>query len=76
MLEILKVCLIMLYSFNQPLDWDTSSATSFCRMFRFTKVFNQPLNWITTNCDNFQEMFEGALEFNQQLDWDMQMCRI
>ncbi|KAL1495256.1 hypothetical protein AB1Y20_017117 [Prymnesium parvum] len=57
-------------SFNQPLNWDTSSVTSMWWMFAGASSFNQPLNWDTSSVTDMDAMFAGASSFNQPLNWD------
>ncbi|KAL1523850.1 hypothetical protein AB1Y20_018771 [Prymnesium parvum] len=50
--ELLRVCADMFYeasSFNQLLDWDTSSVTDMSIMFNRAISFNQPLDWDTSS---------------------------
>jgi surface protein len=53
-------------SFNQPLLWDTKSATDMGRMFFGASAFNQDIStWNTTNVVSFIGMFHGAYAFNK-----------
>jgi hypothetical protein len=57
--------------FNQPLPFDTSSATSFSLMFFRANAFNQPLAWDTSSVTDMSNMFWQATNFNQDLSsWD------
>ncbi|KAL1495174.1 hypothetical protein AB1Y20_017039 [Prymnesium parvum] len=57
-------------SFNQPLNWDTSSVTSMDWMFARTNSFNEPLNWNTSSVTSMFGTFYFAISFNQPLVWD------
>jgi surface protein len=57
-------------SFNQPIQWDTSSVTTMAAMFYGATSFNQPLQWDTSSVTDMSAMFEGAMSFNQPLQWD------
>ena len=58
-------------SFNQPLTFDTSSATTLAYMFRGATSFNQPLTFSdTTLVTRMDSMFYGASSFNQPLSFD------
>ncbi|KAL1495202.1 hypothetical protein AB1Y20_017067 [Prymnesium parvum] len=57
-------------SFNQPLNWDTSSVTNFRGMFNQASSFNQPLNWDTSSGRDMYWMFYNASSFNQPLNWN------
>ena len=48
--------------FNQDISgWDTSSATSFSKMFEFNTVFNQNIRtWNTSNVGTYNNMFNSA----------------
>ncbi|KAL1496838.1 hypothetical protein AB1Y20_014424 [Prymnesium parvum] len=57
-------------SFDQPLDWDTSSVTDMREMFDGASSFNQPLNWDTSSVTTMRYMFQEASSFNELLNWD------
>ena len=57
-------------SFDQPLDWNTSSVTDMNRMFSWASNFDQPLVWNTSSVINMSGMFSWASKFNQALAWD------
>ncbi|KAL1525995.1 hypothetical protein AB1Y20_020819 [Prymnesium parvum] len=63
-------------SFNQPLNWDTSSVTDMDYMFYEASSFNQPLNWDTSSVTGMWFMFYEASSFNQPLNWDTSSVRI
>jgi hypothetical protein len=54
-------------TFNQPLFWDTKSATDMSSMFFRAKAFNQPLPWNTKRATDMSYMFYRATSFNQDI---------
>jgi surface protein len=55
-------------TFNQPLIWNTTSATVMSDMFSGATAFNQDISsWNTANVVYFDGMFSGATSFNQDL---------
>lgn len=68
-------------AFNQPLDWDTSKATSLYGIFWDARSFNNgepagssasPLRWDTSGVERFSYVFRGAQAFNQDISgWDV-----
>jgi len=55
-------------SFNEPLNWDTGSATNMQEMFYYAKAFNQDLSTFNTAAvTDMSYMFHGAAAFNQPL---------
>ncbi|KAL1496023.1 hypothetical protein AB1Y20_014656 [Prymnesium parvum] len=57
-------------SFNQPLNFDTSSVTTMQGMFSGASSFNQPLNFSSSSVTDMQSMFSGASSFNQSVNLD------
>ena len=60
-------------SFNQPLDWDTSSVKMMAGTFSGASDFNQPLVWDTSSATTMYVTFRNANAFNQRgiADWDV-----
>ncbi|EJK63918.1 hypothetical protein THAOC_15398 [Thalassiosira oceanica] len=55
-------------TFNEPLNWDTGSATMMLYMFKDAAAFNQPLSTFdTSKVNNMFGMFSGAAAFNRDL---------
>lgn len=50
--------------FNSPVNFDTSSNTSFDGSFLDCTSFNQPINWNTQNVESFVRCFYGCTNFN------------
>ncbi|EJK75877.1 hypothetical protein THAOC_02394 [Thalassiosira oceanica] len=57
-------------SFNEPINWDTGSATYMYRMFSDLPAFNQPLSLDTSKVASMGFMFRNATAFNQPLSFD------
>ncbi|EJK49253.1 hypothetical protein THAOC_31893 [Thalassiosira oceanica] len=57
-------------AFNEPINWNTESATSMKKMFEGATAFNQPLSFDTAKVTSMQYMFQGATAFNQPLSFD------
>ena len=59
-------------SFNQPLDWDTSSGhLCMTSMFSGAAAFNGNITkWDASSVTDMATMFSGATSFDQPLDWD------
>jgi len=59
---------------GQPLNWTTTGATSFNKLFSGATAFNQDVSsWDTSNVTNMSSMFWGASAFNngdQPLNWN------
>ena len=47
-------------SFNQKLDWDVRSVTSFWSTFKHASAFEQELCWDLSNAVNTADMFWGS----------------
>ncbi|EJK52759.1 hypothetical protein THAOC_27935 [Thalassiosira oceanica] len=54
-------------AFNEPINWDTGSATTMKHMFYGALAFNQPLSFHTAK---MSFMFYGTTAFNQPLSFD------
>ena len=59
-------------SFDQPLDWNTSSVTNMAAMFRGADSFNGNITkWDTSSVTNMVAMFSNAGSFNGSITkWD------
>jgi surface protein len=58
-------------TFNQPLLWNTTSATDMAYMFFEAYEFNQPLKWDTKSVTSMSNMFFDAIVFNKDISsWD------
>jgi surface protein len=55
-------------TFNQPLHWNTTSATDMTSMFQYAHSFNQDIaSWDTRNVASFYLMFAFAFAFDQDI---------
>ncbi len=57
-------------SFNEPVDFNTSSVTTMSYMFAGAESFNQPINFDTRNVTDMSHMFSFAKSFNQPVNCD------
>lgn len=58
----------LVQDFNQPLDWDVSSATSMVGTFKDAAAFNSDIShWNVTSVCNFTSFLDGAQSFEQDL---------
>ena len=55
-------------AFNQPIDFNTSSATTIGGMFINCYAFNQSINFTATLCTNIQSMFQGCNAMNSSIN--------
>ena len=53
--------------FNQPINFNTSSATSFLGMFYNCRLFNQTINFIGTNVTTMTQMFRNCYVLNSPI---------
>ncbi|EJK53998.1 hypothetical protein THAOC_26458, partial [Thalassiosira oceanica] len=54
-------------AFNEPINWNTGSATSMRDMFRSASAFDRPLSFATAKMHG---MFDTAMAFNQPLSFN------
>ncbi|EJK56036.1 hypothetical protein THAOC_24146, partial [Thalassiosira oceanica] len=59
-------------AFNEPIHWNTGSATNMISMFDGARAFNQPLSFDTAEVTDVRMgvMFAGATAFNQPVAFD------
>mmetsp|Transcript_33060 Transcript_33060/g.75500 ORF Transcript_33060/g.75500 Transcript_33060/m.75500 type:complete len:812 (-) Transcript_33060:177-2612(-) len=57
------------HSFNEPINWDTGSATSFSRMFTHTRAFNQAISFDTSRVTDMNHMFAYNYVFNSPISF-------
>lgn len=57
-------------TFNEPIRWNTSAATSMAHMFMSASSFDQPVQFDTASVTDMREMFLVASSFDQPVHFD------